>query len=81
MQPNRVIQLDASKATLSFSDWTLGLIVMKFLEWTPTLAGDFFTKDVDLRHFLLHYTLMAYKDELATKAELKKKLTEEAKSC
>ncbi|KAL5776873.1 hypothetical protein ACOSP7_009799 [Xanthoceras sorbifolium] len=93
IQPNKVIQLNAPEVTPSSSDWTLGSIAMEFLEWAPTLVEDFLTKGLSrhieedqgvvLLHFLLCYSLIlhAYKDELATKVELEKKLTQEAKRC
>ncbi|KAL5798467.1 hypothetical protein ACOSQ2_003287 [Xanthoceras sorbifolium] len=91
VQPNEVILLDASEVAPSSSDWTLSPVVIEFLEWAPTLFEDFLTKglswyieedqEVDLRHFLLYYFLMVCKDELASKAALEKKLTEEAKRC
>ncbi|KAL5752607.1 hypothetical protein ACOSQ2_023114 [Xanthoceras sorbifolium] len=92
-QPNKVINLDAPEVTLSSSDWTLGPITMEFLKWASTIAGEFLTKGlsqhkeedqgVRLRQFMLCYSLMlqTYKDELASKAELEKKLAEEAKMC
>ncbi|KAL5766669.1 hypothetical protein ACOSP7_017286 [Xanthoceras sorbifolium] len=81
----------------SFSDWTLGLVTVGFLEQALTLLEDFLTmclsqhieedQGVDLCHCLLRYSLMlckelqAYKNKLASKATLDKKLTEEAKRC
>ncbi|KAL5797963.1 hypothetical protein ACOSQ2_002783 [Xanthoceras sorbifolium] len=90
MQPNKVIQLDAPEVTPSLSDWTLGPVAIKLLEWAPTLAGDFLTKGLSrhiekdqgviLRHFLLRYFFMLTKETKRCQA-FRNEMKQEMNAC
>ncbi|KAL5748168.1 hypothetical protein ACOSQ2_025465 [Xanthoceras sorbifolium] len=74
VQPTEVIQLDSPKVAPLPSDWTLGL------DFLINGLSQYIEQDqrVELCHFLLRYSFIAYKEELATKTELEKELVEKA---